>query len=130
MPPSTLWRVRFDEALWKADLAGATASAAQRAAEWRERIGVLRGIPQRELLPCRAEDDFGLDLPRCVKTRIPNPASASIQESPWGAILEYQRDSAGLFLAVLAFGVRHPEALGSTKPSVYAIAHKRLFPAG
>jgi hypothetical protein len=128
MPATTTLRVRFDEALWLTDMRAGTPTARRRAGEWRQRIGVLRGIPQGELLACRAADDDGLDLPRCVKTRIPNPASASIEDSPWGAILDYQADQAGLYLRVLAFGLRHPEAIGSMKLSVYAIAHDRLFP--
>jgi len=122
-----IWRVRFDEALWQADLRGASASARSTAADWRERIAVLRGIPHAELVACRAEDDEGLHLPHCVKTRIPNPGSASIRDSPWGAILEIQHDG-DYFLSVLAFGLRHPEAIGSAKPSVYQVAHGRLVP--
>ena len=130
MPAPTLWRVRFDEAQWQDDLRGATTTARAQAAAWRKRIGVLRGLPNVQLRACRAQDDAGLDLPHCVKTYIPNPDSPSLEDSPWGAVLEVQRDRDGYFLAFIAFGVRHPEALASTKPSVYAIAHRRLFPAG
>jgi len=40
-------------------------------------------------------------------------------------VLRYATDAQGLYLAFLAFGVRHPKP-PSRQPSVYQRAHRRL----
>lgn len=122
-----LWPVRFYEPFWHADLVSASATARQQASRWRERIGVLGGLPQEHTLKCDPSDDL-VPLPRCLKTRLPHPQTSDLQRSPWGVVLRGRADTSGPYLYVLAFGLRHPEAVDSTKPSVYVTAHKRLFP--
>ena len=122
-----VWPVRFYEPFWHADLAGASDIAAEQARRWRDRIAVLGGLPDDEALRCRPDDDL-VPLPRCMKVRIPDVHSADLKRSPWGVVLRGRGDTAGPFLYVVAFGLRHPEAVDSTKLSVYATAHRRLFP--
>jgi hypothetical protein len=127
--PSGLFPLIIDEGVWDADLKRSTNAARYQALAWRRRLEILGGIPREVLLPCRAEDDGGLSLPNCVKTRIPRADISSLSASPWGAVLVFAKQADKPAFAFLAFGLRHPEAVSSTKPSVYAIAHDRLFPA-
>ena len=97
----------------------------QHAERWRLRIEIGGGIPHEHLRATRAEDDGGLDLPGCVKTRIPDPDDDDPRTSPWGAVLLLARDQHGLYLDFLAFGLRHPDQ-STPQPSVYQRAHRRL----
>lgn len=123
-PASRLWRVRFDLPAWTADLRAATPTARAHAERWRLRIEVTSGIPHTELKATRPEDD-SVPLPHCVKTRIPDPGDDDPHTSPWGAVLLAARDTHGLYLIFLAFGVRHPDPSGRLL-SVYQRAHRRL----
>ena len=123
-----LWPVRFYEPFWHADLVGASDAAAEQARRWRRRIVVLGGLPDDDTLKCDPDDDL-VPLPKCLKVRIPDARSADLKRSPWGAVLRGRGDTAGPYLYVVAFGLRHPEASSSIKLSVYATAHQRLFPA-
>ena len=120
-----LWRLRIDMAAWEADLRAATPTARQHAERWRLRNEMRGGLAHDELKATRAQDDGGLDLPGCVKTRIPDPADDDPANSPWGAVMVLANDQHGLYLDFLAFGLRHPDAAGRT-PSVYERAHRRL----
>ncbi len=122
---SRLWRVRFELTSWNADLRAASATARGHAERWRLGIEIAGGIPQHHLLATRADDDEGLGLPNCVKTRIPDPGDDDPRRSPWGAVLRGAVDTDGPYLAFLAFGLRHPEPTGRL-PSVYQRAHRRL----
>jgi hypothetical protein len=124
-----LWRVRVDATAWAEDVSAATPKARHQADRWRLRIQQRGGVLHSELLACRAEDDRGFDLPSCVKTRIPEPLAHDLRRSPWGAVLTVDRDQRGPVLVFLAFGLRHPEAVASSQPSVYQRAHRRLFPS-
>lgn len=124
-PQAPVWRVRFDLPAWDADLRAASATARQHAERWRLRIQIAGGIPHAELKRTRAQDDGGVALPGCVKTRIPDPFDEDPRKSPWGAVLLLARDDKGLYLAFLAFGLRHPDPAGRL-PSVYQRAHRRL----
>lgn len=62
-----------------------------------------------------------------MKFGIPRAGTSSPSASPWGAVLLFAKQADKPAFAFLAFGLRHPEAVSSTKPSVYAIAHDRLF---
>jgi hypothetical protein len=123
--PNRLWPVRFDLDAWEIDLRAASAAARGHAERWRLRIDVDGGIREHEFKPTRANDNAGLDLPACVKTRIPNPAGEDPLISPWGAVLVLRRSHGDLVFVVLAFGLRHPPH-GSRQPSVYERAHRRL----
>lgn len=119
------WRVKFDEAAWHVDLAGASVVAKRQALTWRRRLELAGGVPHSELLRCDPEHDRW-PLPACVKTRIPDPSSANLRRSPWGAVLLVDADDRGLYLTFVAFGLRHPDAAASHKPSVYQLAATRL----
>lgn len=121
-PP--LWRVRFDADAWDVDLRAVSTTARERALQWRRRIETAGGIPHADLKATRAEDDGGVPLPGCVKTRIPYPDDDDPRRSPWGAVLRAAIDDDGLYLSFLAFGLRHPAA---GNPSVYQRAHRRLL---
>lgn len=126
MAGEPIWRVRIDDRAGADDMSAATPKARQHADRWRLRIQQSEGLPHGELLACRAEDDHGVDLPRCVKTRIPEPLVDDLRRSPWGAVLTVGRDEDGLLLVFVAFGLRHPDAVGSSQPNVYERAHRRL----
>ena len=123
------WRVKFDEPSWQADLASATPAARREAETWRRRIELVGYASESDLLRCDPEDDRW-HLPRCVKTRIPDHTAAELRLSPWGAVLQGNADEAGPYLEFVAFGLRHPEAVGSHRPSVYEVAHSRVLPSG
>ena len=60
------------------------------------------------------------------KTRVPEPLVYDLRRSPWSAVLTVERDRTGLLLVLVAFGLRHPDAVGSSQPNVYERAHRRL----
>lgn len=76
------------------------------------------GVPARWLKRCEAEARDGTRLPGCVKLYIPQPAG------PWGAVFAADIAAGAPRLLLLAVGERHPAA--ASRPSVYAIAHRRL----
>ena len=125
--PSQLWRVRFDATVWQTDLRAASSPARIHAQAWRARIEAAGGIPHGELRATQAHHNYGLNLPGCVKTRIPDPRADDPAISPWGAVLAAAQDAIGLHLQLLAFGLRHPDP-ASRQPSVYQRAHRRLQP--
>lgn len=110
-------RVVFDDVLWDEDLAAATAEATHAASRARDELS-RHGAPLDELRACDENARDGSSLPGCVKLYVPLPAG------PWGIVFQLARDEHGVFLAVLAFGLRHPPS--SRRASVYAIAHRRL----
>lgn len=110
-------RARFDEHAWTQDLAVATPEA--RAAADHARAGIERdGAAVAELRRCDAEGDDGTQLPACMKLYVPPPAG------PWGVVFQLAQDADGWYLAVIAFGLRHPPA--GRRSSVYQVAHRRL----
>lgn len=119
------WRVKFDEPAWGVDLAAASPSARQAAVAWRRRVEVLGYLDEADTLRCDPTHDR-VPLPRCLKTRLPDPTTADLRRSPWGIVLQGQADDQGPHLVYIAFGLRHPEDVGSPKPSVYALAHSRI----
>lgn len=110
-------RVRFDERTWASDMARATPEAHAAGEAARARLE-RDGVPHVELRPCEAEGRDGTSLPDCLKVYVPAPAG------PWGLVFRLARDSAGVFLAVIAFGLRHPPP--GRRSSVYQVAHQRL----
>jgi hypothetical protein len=125
-----LFPVRFDENLWKADFRAGTSAARYQALAWRRRIEILGGISVEALRACDAEDQGGIELPLCVKTRIPRPENDGLTTSPWGAVLRYQHEAGKPRFAFLAFGPRDGRLVDSRTPSVYRLAHERLFHVG
>ncbi|MDA8067892.1 MAG: hypothetical protein M0T77_04675 [Actinomycetota bacterium] len=117
--------MKFDEPAWRADLAAASPAARRAAVAWRRRVELLGYLDDAETLRCDPTHDH-VPLPRCVKTRLPDPRSADLARSPWGIALQGDPDDLGPRLVYIAFGLRHPEDVGSPKPSVYALAHARI----
>ena len=123
-PLRRLWRVKFDTDAWDTDLRAASKAAREQAQLWRRRVEAAGGIPHAELRATRPEDDAGVPLPGCVKTRIPYPDDDDPRRSPWGAVLRGALDENGRpYLSFRAFGLRHPSG---GRPSVYDRAHRRL----
>lgn len=112
---------RFDELLFREDLAHAT-QAGQTVARKTRRQFEDDGVTTRELRRCDAEHRDGTRLANCVKVYLPGPGE------PWRMIFEFQRDPAAgeIYLAYLAFGVGHPQR--PWQPSAYHVAHRRLHP--
>ena len=112
-------RVEFDDLAWNADLAGASAAAREVATHARTRLEA-EGQPIDELRPCQTDGPEATSLPGCVKAYQPPP------DGPWGIVYRIaRRPGEPTFLAVIAFGQRHPSA-STRQPSVYARAHRRL----
>jgi hypothetical protein len=109
----------IDEATLEEDLARAT-DAGRTAI--RPVIEQLRGAgaPMSWLKRCEAEHRDGTDLSGCVKFYIPQPAG------PWGAVFTGDRTATIPTLVLLAVGVRH-HPRGSNAPTVYQLAHRRLY---
>jgi hypothetical protein len=111
-------RVLFDEGAFAEDTmrSGRTGAKALREAQSQFE---KEGVEIAELRRCDAEGRDGTKLPACFKVYLPVP------NGKFGMVFRFVRDSEGLALRYLAFGVRHhPRA--SNVPTVYEIAHRRL----
>ncbi len=112
--PGPVFRVRFDTPTYDQDLQrvrkeGRTVATNARAQLERDGIAVAL------LSACQSDARDGTELGGLAKLYLPIPYG------PWGLVLAGDRDINGPFLAVVAFGERHPHR----GPSVYAIAHYR-----
>ena len=115
-------RVVFDDLAWNEDLAAASVAAREVATQTRVRLK-RDGQSVDELVPCQTEGPEGTSLPDCVKAYLPPP------DGPWGIVYRIARcPDEPTFLAVVAFGLRHPPTASTRQPSVYARAHRRLHP--
>jgi hypothetical protein len=111
--------VAFDELAWQEDLRAATGSVRRIATDARKRLE-REGQAVDVLFACDEEARDGTRLPGCVKVYVPPPGG------PLGLVYRLAKNSEGRFyLDHLAFGVRHRPA-GSTQPTVYEIANRRL----
>ena len=114
-------RVVFSDPWFAEDLARSSAGArqvARRARRQLERHGITAGKLRR------CDDHDGAALPGCLKAYV-GPATGR-GPGEWGMVFAPQRDQHGAFLVCLAFGLRHPDSVGSRQPSVYQVAHRRL----
>jgi hypothetical protein len=68
---------------------------------------------------CEPEGRDGTKLSTCFKIYLPD------SNGKFGMVLRFVRDSEGLALRCLAFGVRH-HPRNSNAQTVYEIAHRRL----
>lgn len=125
MPAERIWPVRGHAQAWAVDLLAASPQARVLATNWWQAIEQRGGLPHSHLHGCKAEHELGLDLPNCVKVRIPDPYEDDPNVSRWGAVLQLR---AGDVLMFLAFGLRHPQLAGSRQDSVYQRAYRRLNP--
>lgn len=77
------------------------------------------GVEIKALRRCDSEGRDGTELPACFKVYLPAP------NGKFGMVLRFIRDSDGLALRYIAFGVRH-HPRDSNALTVYEIAHRRL----
>jgi len=109
--------VHVDAEALAEDLSHATAAARAAIGPLVERLR-REGVPAQWLRRCEAEARDGTRLPGCVKLYIPPPAGR------WGAVFAADIAAGAPRLLLLAVGERHPGS--ASRPSVYAIAHRRL----
>lgn len=111
-------RVLFDEGAFGKDTMRSGRAGAKTLRDARgefEREGVAIATLRR----CDAEGRDDTKLPACFKVYLPAPSGK------FGMVLRFIRDSDGLALRYLAFGVRH-HPRGSKAATVYEIADRRL----
>lgn len=77
------------------------------------------GVEIKALRRCDPEAPDGTKLPSCFKVYLPPP------NGKFGMVFRFVRDSEGLALRFLAFGVRH-HPRDSNAPTVYDAADRRL----
>ncbi|MFL5897148.1 MAG: hypothetical protein ACJ76D_01585 [Solirubrobacterales bacterium] len=77
------------------------------------------GVKIKTLRRCDPEARDGTKLSACFKLYLPAP------NGKFGMVFRFIRDSEGLALRYLAFGVRH-HPRDSNAQTVYEIAHRRL----
>lgn len=109
--------VRVTDTVWAEEVE--RYAPASPAAE-RERAGFAEGVGLRQLARCEGTGEDRTRLAGLLKVYVPigdRPAS----EMPWGFVLS---PAAALYLALVAFGERHPHR--AEVRSVYERAHRRL----
>jgi len=77
------------------------------------------GVEIKALRRCDLEGRDGTNLPACFKVYLPAPSGK------FGMVFRFIRDSEGVALRYLAFGVRH-HPRDSHAQTVYETAHRRL----
>lgn len=116
--------VRIREDVWAEEVGRFERRSGARLAAERERSGLeSEGIDLRFLQQCDAYGTDGTHLVGLVKTYVPigdGPPS----RQPWGFVFDPDRDEAGTYLDLVAFGERHPAR--SASRSVYERAHRRM----
>jgi hypothetical protein len=111
-------RVLFNEGAFAEDTMRSGRAGAKALREARSQFE-REGVEIKILRRCDPEHRDGPQLPACFKIYLPPPAGK------FGMVLRFIRDSEGLALRYLAFGVRH-HPRDSNAPTVYDIAHRRL----
>ena len=113
--------VRVTTTVWTEEVERYARSSPARQAAERERARFAAGVELRRLARCEEAGEDGTRLAGLLKVYVPigdRPAS----ERPWGFVLS---PAAGApYLAVVAFGERHPQR--EDVRSAYERAHKRL----
>jgi hypothetical protein len=109
----------FDAVAWAEDMIRASSAAREVAASARVAFET-QGVPVDQLRACEPEGTDATSLPHCMKVYLPSPAGAH------GMVFEIDRRGDRLVLAYAAFGLRHP-GRDVRQPSVYEIAHRRLY---
>jgi hypothetical protein len=111
-------RVLFDEGAFAEDTMRSGRAGAKVLREMRG-LFEREGVEIKTLRRCDPEHRDNTKLPGCFKVYLPPPSGK------FGMVLRFIRDSEGLALRYLAFGIRHhPHA--SNAPTVYDIAHRRF----
>ena len=111
-------RVLFNEGAFAEDAMRSGRAGAKALREARSQIE-REGVEMKALRRCDPESRDGTKLPSCFKVYLPPP------NGKFGMVFRFVRDSEGLALRYLAFGVRH-HPRDSNAPTVYDIAHRRL----
>ncbi len=115
--------VRIDPELWAQEVERLRPGSPARVAAERERGRLLRdGLPRDRLIGCDAVGPDGTRLPGLVKAYVPISAEPASQR-PYGFVFSVGADDGGQYLALIAFGERHPP---SGTRAVYERAHKRV----
>lgn len=115
--------VRIGERVWSEEVGRFDRGSQARVAAERERPRLERvGLGIDQLLGCEGEGSEGTRLAGLVKVYVPI-REAPPSERPYAFVLSGGRGQRGPYLALVAFGVRHPRD-GSR--SAYERAHKRL----
>jgi len=111
-------RVLIDEAAFAEDTMRSGRAGAEALREARGQFE-REGVEVKALCRCDVEGRDGTKLPACFKVYLPAP------NGKFGMVFRFIRDSEGLALRYLAFGVRH-HPRDSKAQTVYEIAHRRL----
>lgn len=115
--------VRVDPGTWAVEVGRLREGSPARLAAERERTTLERsGVPRAALLACAAVGDDGTRLGRELKVYVPI-SDAPASHRPFGFVFSVAADEGRPYLALTAFGERHP--VPGTR-SVYERAHKRL----
>jgi hypothetical protein len=116
--------VRISASVWEQEVERYEERSEARLAAERERPRLERdGLAVGQLEPCAELGPEGTRLKGLVKAYVPI-SDAPPSERPFGFVFDGGRDQQGPYLAVVAFGERHPERPASR--SVYERAHRRL----
>ncbi len=116
--------VRISASVWEQEVERYEARSVARLAAERERPRLERdGLAVGQLEPCAELGPERTRLKGLVKAYVP-VSDAPPSERPFGFVFDGGRDQQGPYLAVIAFGERHPERPATR--SVYERAHKRL----
>jgi hypothetical protein len=111
-------RVLFNEGAFAEDTMRSGRAGAEALREARSQFE-RDGVEVKALRRCDSEGRDGTKLPACFKVYLPAP------NGKFGMVFRFIRDSDGLALRYLAFGVRH-HSRKSNAQSVYEVAHRRL----
>lgn len=111
-------RVLFNEGAFAEDTMRGGRAGAEALREARSQFE-RDGVEIKMLRRCDPEGRDGTKLSACFKVYLPAP------NGKFGMVFRFVRDSEGLALRYLAFGVRH-HPRDSNAQTVYEIAHPRL----
>jgi len=115
--------VRIDPELWAQEVQRLRPGSPARVAAERERVRLERdGLAPGRLIGCDPVGPDGTRLPGLVKAYVPISAAPASQR-PFGFVFSVGADDGGRYLALVAFGERHPPK--GTR-AVYERAHKRV----
>jgi hypothetical protein len=115
--------VRISPDVWREEVQRFNERSRARVAAERERQRLEEdGLRRTRLQRCVEDGTDGTRLAGLVKVYVPI-TDAPPSQRPFGFVLSPGRDQQGVYLALVAFGERHPRR--GTR-SVYERAHKRL----
>jgi hypothetical protein len=115
--------VQIGALVWRQEVERYDRGSQARAAAERERAGLERdGVRVSELKACDQLGQDGTRLGGLAKVYVPISAAPPSQR-PFAFVFGPGRDERGPYLALLAYGERHPKR---GERSVYERAHKRL----